>query len=38
MDIDQCLATLKEGKPLPERDLRHVCNKVREILLEESNV
>ena len=38
MDINQCLEILKTGKPLNERDLRMVCEKVKEILIEESNV
>ena len=29
---------LKEGRPLTERDLRIVCEKVKEIFMEESNV
>lgn len=37
-DIDQWLATVKEGKILLERDLRMLCEKVKEILIEESNV
>ena len=38
MDINACLEILKEGKPLNERDLRIVCEKVKELLIEESNV
>lgn len=38
MDIDRFLSQLEKGKPLPERDLRTVCEKVKEILVEESNV
>ncbi|KRX01349.1 hypothetical protein PPERSA_01252 [Pseudocohnilembus persalinus] len=38
MDIKQCIETLKNGKPLPERELKWVCNRVKEILIEESNV
>lgn len=38
MDIDRCIADLKEGKILPEKVLRRCCEKVKEILIEESNV
>lgn len=38
MDIDKCIADLKEGKILPEKVLRRCCEKVKEILIEESNV
>ena len=38
MNIDQCIADLKEAKCLNERDLRHLCEKAKEIFLEESNV
>jgi len=38
MDLDKFLNDLKEGQCLPERDLRMVCEKVKEILIEESNV
>jgi len=38
MDLDKYIANLKEGQCLPERDLRMVCEKVKEILIEESNV
>ena len=38
MDINQCIESLSEGNPLHERDLRLVCEKVKEILMEESNV
>jgi serine/threonine-protein phosphatase 6 catalytic subunit len=37
-DVDRWLATLKEGQVLPERDLRLLCEKIKEILIEESNV
>ena len=37
-DIDFWLETVKGGAVLPERALRMVCEKVKEILLEESNV
>ena len=39
MDIDKYLEILKDqDKPIPERELRQVCEKVKEILIEESNV
>jgi serine/threonine-protein phosphatase 6 catalytic subunit len=38
MDLDRFINNLKEGQCLPERDLRMVCEKVKEILIEESNV
>ena len=38
MDIDAWLDTVKNGKVLPERDLRILCEKVKELLIEESNV
>lgn len=38
MDIDKCIADLKDGKIIPERILRRCCEKVKEILIEESNV
>ena len=38
MDIDSFIAELREAKCLHERDLRVVREKVKEILLEESNV
>lgn len=38
MNIDQCIADLLDSKCLNERDLRILCEKAKEILLEESNV
>ena len=38
VNIDSWLETLKGGSLLPERDLRILCEKVKEILIEESNV
>ena len=42
MDIDKCLSDLKFGKPKPmpidEKILRSICEKVKELLFEESNV
>ena len=36
--IDIWLETVKNGTILPERELRILCEKVKEILIEESNV
>jgi len=38
MNVDSYILKLREGQCLPERDLRMVCEKVKEILIEESNV
>ena len=38
MNIEEYIQTLKNGSCLPERDLRMVCERVKEILIEESNV
>jgi hypothetical protein len=38
MNVDALIAEIREAKCLHERDLRVVCEKVKEILLEESNV
>jgi hypothetical protein len=38
MNVDALIAEIREAKCLHERDLRLVCEKVKEILLEESNV
>lgn len=38
MNIDQCIADLLEAKCLHEKDLRQLCEKAKEIFLEESNV
>ena len=37
-DVDIWLETVKNGTILPERELRILCEKVKEILIEESNV
>lgn len=37
-NVDDYLSVLKGGKCLPERDLRLICEKAKEILIEESNV
>lgn len=38
IDIDHWLEIVKSGGILPERDLRILCEKIKEILIEESNV
>jgi serine/threonine-protein phosphatase 6 catalytic subunit len=38
VDVDGWLDTVKRGEILNERDLRILCEKVKEILIEESNV
>ena len=38
MNIDQCIADLLDSICLHEKDLRHLCEKAKEIFLEESNV
>jgi serine/threonine-protein phosphatase 6 catalytic subunit len=37
-DVDAWLETVKNGGVLPERELRILCEKVKELLIEESNV
>ena len=37
-DPDKWLDIVKNGGILPERDLRVLCEKIKEILIEESNV
>ena len=37
-DVDVWIDTQKQGQVLPERDLRILCEKLKEILIEESNV
>lgn len=37
-NIDNWVDTLKAGSILPERDLRVLCEKVQDLLIEESNV
>lgn len=37
-DIDKWLETLKNGKCISERDLHILCERVKEILIEEPNV
>ena len=38
VDPEECLKSLREEKCIPEREMRIVCEKVKEILLEEANV
>ena len=37
-DVDRWLDTVKNGNILTERELRILCEKIKEILIEESNV
>lgn len=37
-DIDCWLATIQDGTILSQQNLRMLCEKVKEILIEESNV
>jgi len=36
--VDSWIETLKNGGCLPEKDLRNLCERVKEVLVEESNV
>ena len=38
IDPDAWIATVKDGGLLSERDLRVLCEKIKELLVEESNV
>jgi serine/threonine-protein phosphatase 6 catalytic subunit len=38
VNVDKCIETIKGGSILNERELRLICEKVKEILIEESNV
>jgi len=38
MDIDDCISRIKNREILTEKELRIVCEKVKELLIEESNV
>lgn len=38
MDLDGWIATMKKGGNLPEWDLKQLCEYVKELLIEESNV
>ena len=38
LDIDACISTLLQCKPIHEQQLKAVCEKVKELLIEESNV
>eukprot|EP00744_Colponema_vietnamica_P003473 GILI01005323.1.p1 GENE.GILI01005323.1~~GILI01005323.1.p1 ORF type:complete len:304 (+),score=56.95 GILI01005323.1:68-979(+) len=38
MSVDKWIETLRQGQCIPERDLRILCEKVKELLIEESNV
>lgn len=38
MDIDACIDAVKSCKYLPEKQMQQLCNKVKDILAEESTV
>jgi len=38
MNLDNWIETVRQCKYLPEDDLKRLCEKVKDILLEESNV
>lgn len=38
VDVDACIEKLENGKILSEYEVKYVCEKVRELLLEEANV
>jgi serine/threonine-protein phosphatase 6 catalytic subunit len=38
LDVDNCISTLKSGECVSERELKHLCALVSELLMEESNV
>ena len=37
-NVDDWLESLLQGNPLPERELRQLCERVKEILIEENNL
>lgn len=38
LDVDHWIEELKQGKCIPEKELRILCERVKEILAEENNV
>jgi hypothetical protein len=38
VDIDFCIEKLEQGKLLTEFETKYICEKVRELLLDESNI
>lgn len=38
VEIDRWLSVLREGNILPERSVRLLCDKVKEILISEANI
>eukprot|EP00761_Pharyngomonas_kirbyi_P008892 gb/GECH01008904.1/.p1 GENE.gb/GECH01008904.1/~~gb/GECH01008904.1/.p1 ORF type:complete len:319 (+),score=49.89 gb/GECH01008904.1/:1-957(+) len=38
MDVDRCIEKLSSGKTLSENEVKFICGKVKELLLEQSNV
>lgn len=37
-DIDEFIETLKDGGILDERDLKMLCDKAKEIMMDENNI
>ncbi|KAI0459290.1 hypothetical protein F5B21DRAFT_456206 [Xylaria acuta] len=37
-DLDKAIAQLRACRPIPEAQVREVCHKARELLIEEGNV
>ena len=38
LDLDKAIETLKSCQIIPEEDVKSLCNKAKEILMEEQNV
>jgi len=38
LDLDKCIETVKQCKPIEEKQFKLLCQKVKEIMIEESNV
>jgi len=38
MDLDKAIESLKSCQIIPEEDVKNLCNKAKEILMEEQNV
>lgn len=37
-DLDRAIAQLRACRPIPEAQVREICHKARELLIEEGNV
>ena len=37
-DLDRAIAQLRACRPIPEAEVRELCHKARELLIEEGNV